>query len=253
MFFYCIIVDEHINFVERQVLEMSLVEKLDPRLKTIASLVRKGSRVADIGCDHGYLVCALMQDGIVSGAIATDINEKPLMRAASTISQCGLKDKIDCRLGDGLTIVEQQEADDIVIAGMGGELIASILENCGWSDFSNKHFILQPMTRTPHLRRWLCNNGFGITAERACIAGDYPYTVMLVSYTGQRCSLGEFDLYCYSGELTCVHTQEARRYLQRMIKSIRKQRSGIESSDPQRAMQLQRLIDKLITVIQEEL
>lgn len=232
---------------------MSLVEKLDPRLKTIASLVRKGSRVADIGCDHGYLVCALMQDGVVSGAIATDANEKPLEHAVTAIRQCGLEDKIPCRLGDGLTVLEPQEADDIIIAGMGGELIASILENCDWDDFSGKHFLLQPMTRAPHLRRWLCNNGFGIVAERACISGDYPYTVMLVTYTGRRCRLGEFDLYCYSGELTCVHTEEARQYLNRLIKSLIKQKNGIEAVDPQRSFELQRLIDKLITVVQEEL
>lgn len=131
---------------------MSAVETLDPRLRSIASLVRSGSRLADIGCDHGYLICALMRDGRIDGGIACDINEKPLDKARGEIERQGLTDKIACRLGDGLFPLDQDEVDDIVIAGMGGEMIASILERCPWESLTNKQFLLQPMTKAPFLR-----------------------------------------------------------------------------------------------------
>lgn len=230
---------------------MSAVETLDIRLRNIASMVRCGARLADIGCDHGYLICALMRDGVIDGGIACDINEKPLDKARSEIARQGLTDKIACRLGDGLFPLEQDEADDIVIAGMGGEMIASILERCPWTNMVNKHFLLQPMTKAPFLRHWLCTNGYGITSEHACVSGNHVYTVMQVGYTGQRCKLSEYDLYCYAGELTCDPSQEARMFLWRVVASLRKQENGVEASDPARAAELYRLINKLITVIEE--
>ncbi|MBP1577113.1 MAG: SAM-dependent methyltransferase, partial [Oscillospiraceae bacterium] len=84
---------------------MSSVDSLDMRLKTIAEMVRKGVRIADIGCDHGYLICALTRDGMINGGIACDINEMPLENARWEIERQGLQDKIECRLGDGLSPV----------------------------------------------------------------------------------------------------------------------------------------------------
>lgn len=230
---------------------MSSVESLDMRLRTIASMVRGGVRLADIGCDHGYLICALMRDGAITGGIACDINEKPLAKAKNEIARRGLEGKIECRLGDGLAPVGSNEADDIVIAGMGGELIAAILGGCKWDNMSEKHFLLQPMSRAPFLRRWLCNNGFSITAERACVCDRHVYTVMEAHYTGRKCKIGEYDLYCYSGELTCDGSPEAKLYLKRALNALKKQQRGIEPSDPEKAEKLRLLINKLATVIEE--
>lgn len=230
---------------------MSAIETLDPRLRAIASMVRSGVRLADIGCDHGYLICALTRDGQITGGIACDINEKPLEKAREEIKRQGLEDKIACRLGDGLFPLAPDEVDDIVIAGMGGEMIASILERCGWDSFDNKRFLLQPMTKAPFLRHWLCTNGFCISAEKACVSGRHPYTVMRVTYTGWRCKLSEYDLYCYAGELPCDMSQEARTYLWRTVSSLRRRESGVEPTDPARAARLRGLINKLITVIEE--
>lgn len=230
---------------------MSAVEMLDIRLRNIASMVRCGSRLADIGCDHGYLICALMRDGIIDGGIACDINEKPLNKARSEIIRHGLEEKIICRLGDGLIPLEQDDADDIVIAGMGGEMIASILERCTWSSLANKRFLLQPMTKVPFLRHWLCTNGFCILSERACVSGKHVYTVMQVSYTGRKCKLSKYDLYCYAGELACDPSKEARMFLWRTVASLRKKEDGVEPTDPDKATELRRLINKLVTVIEE--
>lgn len=230
---------------------MSSVESLDMRLKTIANMVRKGVRIADIGCDHGYLICALARDGAITGGIACDINKMPLENAHREIVRCGLEQKIECRLGDGLAPVSENEVDDIVIAGMGGELIASIIERCKWENLSEKQFILQPMSRAAVLRRWLCANGFSITAERACTQGRHVYTVMQVRYTGQKCAFGELDLYCHCGELACDNSPEGRLFLKRTLNALKKQENGIEAGDPERAQKLRSLINKLATVIEE--
>ena len=226
---------------------MVAIETLDPRLRSIASLVRSGTRLADIGCDHA----SLTRDGKITGGIACDINEKPLERARAEIARQGLADKIECRLGDGFSVLLNEEADDIVIAGMGGELIASILERCPWTSFANKCFLLQPMSKVPFLRHWLCTNGFTISTEKASISGNHVYTAMQVSYTGWRCKLSEYDLYCYAGELACNFSKEARLFLLQTVSSLRKQENGVEASDPQKAAELRRLINKLMTVIEE--
>ena len=134
---------------------------------------------------------------------------------------------------------------------MGGETIAEILSSCKWKELATKRFLLQPMTRAPFLRHWLCTHGFGIMAERACVCGDHAYTVMQVHYTGARCKLGEYDLYCYAGELTCDASMEAKRFLNRAVSALRKQENGIEKSDPVHAGALRRLVNKLVTVIEE--
>ena len=114
---------------------MKHIDNLDPRLKTIALMVRSETRIADVGCDHGYLITSLACDGIITGGVACDINKGPLDNAIAEVAKRGLNDKIDCRLGSGLEPVLETEVDDIAIAGMGGELIASIIENSGWKSF----------------------------------------------------------------------------------------------------------------------
>ncbi|MBQ9938574.1 MAG: SAM-dependent methyltransferase, partial [Oscillospiraceae bacterium] len=105
---------------------------LDERLETAASFVRNGSVVADIGTDHGYLICSLAERGTIPRGYACDINEQPLAKAAETVEETGLGDKISLVLCDGLRGLDPNCADDIIIAGMGGELICSILSAADW-------------------------------------------------------------------------------------------------------------------------
>ena len=100
----------------------------DQRLQTVASLVPKGARLADVGSDHAYLPVYLMQNGCIKEALATDVNEGPIRRAEQNIAMAGYAGQIRTRKCDGLCGVEDFAPDTVTICGMGGELVAAILE-----------------------------------------------------------------------------------------------------------------------------
>lgn len=158
---------------------------LKGRLSLCAEYVRRGSRLADIGTDHGYLPIALCRSGKIPSALACDINPLPLRSAEKNIAENGLSDRIATRLSDGLKEIGADEADDVVIAGMGGELIAAILKDCEWIRDSGKRLILQPMTRHDTLIGWLYENGFCIEEQGAVYDNRKYYTVLRVRYDGE--------------------------------------------------------------------
>lgn len=229
---------------------MKHIDNLDPRLKTIALMVRSETRLADVGCDHGYLITSLACDGVITGGVACDINKGPLDNAIAEVSKRGLNDKIDCRLGSGLEPVLETEVDDIAIAGMGGELIASIIENSGWKSFEGKHLILQPMSRAPYLRKWLLQNGFSIQKEKACSSAGHDYTVISAVFTGENKDTDEYDPYVYIGELCKDSSEEAGRYLKRTLSELEKQRKGASFGNAEREKALAQLIEKIAPIIE---
>lgn len=196
--------------------------RLDERLATVASMVRRGSRVADIGTDHAYLPTYLVESGICPGGIAADIRQGPLDAACRTVTEAGLTDAIAVRLGDGLAPIEFGEADDIVIAGMGGETIAEILSAAAWVRDSRLQFVLQPMTRAEELRRWLLTNGFTITAERLVRDGHHLYPVMTAAFTGAPPEVDEY--YFYAGFFTA---QEGKPYHDMMAEHLLRRAAGL--------------------------
>ncbi|MBR6693593.1 MAG: SAM-dependent methyltransferase [Clostridia bacterium] len=149
---------------------------LNNRLLKIASLINQGERVADIGTDHAYLPIYLRQSGISPLVLACDIGEGPLACAKKNVALSGI-DGVDFRLCDGLLGIETHEVDAVVIAGMGGELIANILAS-SWAEGSEKHFLLQPMNSPEYLREYLYKNGFTITGETAVFDAGRVYTVL---------------------------------------------------------------------------
>ena len=151
---------------------------MDKRLTSIADLVRPGSRIADIGTDHAYLPVALVGSGKCPSALACDVREGPLQNARKAVEAAGLSDRIECRLGDGLSVVGADEADEIIIAGMGGETIAAILAACPWANTSGRRFLLQPMTHAEDLRRYLFAAGFVIGRELTVAVGRHTYLVI---------------------------------------------------------------------------
>ncbi|MDE7289287.1 MAG: Nif3-like dinuclear metal center hexameric protein [Oscillospiraceae bacterium] len=148
---------------------------LDKRLKLCADMVT-GKRVCDVGTDHAYLIVELLLSGKCDTAVAADINEGPLSAARTNLEKSGVTDRVDIILSDGLKNVPQEGITDIVIAGMGGELIAKILSECDWLE--GKNLILQPMSKSDHLLRWLWKNGFEILKRQAVCEGKFCYTVI---------------------------------------------------------------------------
>ncbi len=154
--------------------------ELSPRLRMVGEMVPEGAQLADVGTDHAYLPAALILEGKIPWAIAADLRRGPLDRARATVREYGLTGKIAFRLCDGLAGIGPDEADAVVIAGMGGETIAAILSAAPWVREKNMPLILQPMSSFPDLREWLGRNGFSIGEERLAREGDVLYTALLV-------------------------------------------------------------------------
>lgn len=152
---------------------------LQPRLRAIADLVPVGSRLADIGTDHGYIPIDLLLSGRISNAIATDIGQLPLNHARHTAQCCGLSEGIDFRLGDGLAPLAPDEADVIVIAGMGGDNIADILTASPWAR-EGPLLLLQPMSKAEVLRAFLPEHGYCVEAERLVADKGKLYPILTV-------------------------------------------------------------------------
>lgn len=138
--------------------------ELTPRLQLLADWVPSGARLADVGTDHAYLPVWLRLHGRVVSAIACDLREGPLARARETGRTWGV-DGVDYRLGNGLAVVAPEEADTIVIAGMGGENIAAILAQAPWTADGRHTLLLQPQTRAEALRAFLAENGYAVRRE----------------------------------------------------------------------------------------
>ena len=151
--------------------------KLSGRLELVVSFVRPAKQAADIGTDHGYVPAELVRRGIVDSALAMDVRKGPLLRAEETIKTAGLSDRIKTRLSDGLEGLLPGEAEAVVIAGMGGELMIHILESGKHMWDSVSQWVLSPQSELPAFRRWLLTNGFFTEREAMiCDEGKY-YTV----------------------------------------------------------------------------
>lgn len=156
---------------------LNIEKNLTPRLKMIASLVPCCDTLCDIGTDHGYVAIYLAKKGIAKNVIAADIKEGPLNQAEKNIALFDASDKVKTRLSDGFSAIFQGEAQVCIIAGMGGETIASILEN----EKGCSHFVLQMQTAHSHLRNYLSTHGYVIEKEAVCKEGRKMYTALLAT------------------------------------------------------------------------
>ncbi len=205
---------------------------LDQRLRFVADFVRCGSRIADIGTDHAHLPVALVQEGRCPSAIASDIRVGPVTNARRTVKEAGLEEKIEVRLGGGLSTVQPHEVEDIVIAGMGGETVASILEAAPWVQNGRYRLILQPMTRAEKLRAYLFATGFSLCEERVALAGRHWYTVLCAEYTGKKTAFD--DALCFVGR---VAVPEGDGYLQTVENRLRRQQEACPTAEGHRCLQ----------------
>ncbi len=139
--------------------------QLSERLRTVAGAVTPGHALADIGTDHGYVPIYLVKKGVCPRAIAMDVRQGPLDRARANIRQEGLSDLISCRLSDGLEKLSPDEADTIVIAGMGGALTCRILENGAAFLEAGKELVLGPQSEWFKVRHFLQDHRYQISNE----------------------------------------------------------------------------------------
>ncbi len=164
---------------------MNEQQKLSLRLSAAAEMVRAGAVVADVGTDHAYVPIALCLSGRAVRAVASDINEGPITRARENIAARGLSDRIDTILCDGLSAIEEYHPTDILILGMGGELIARILTDAPFVKSCGLRLILQPMTHPEVVRQTLCELGFTIVEERLVLE-EKIYQIFCAEYTGEH-------------------------------------------------------------------
>lgn len=154
---------------------------LSSRLRACCDLVKRGEKVADIGCDHGYLGIYLLKNGIARAVIASDINECPLQSAVRNSEKYGVRDKMTFCLSNGVENIPR-DFDALVCAGMGADTMVSILSSAPWLKDDRYRLILQCQSKTPMLRRYLSENGWYIRQEQVLQDGKFLYTVMEVVY-----------------------------------------------------------------------
>ncbi len=194
---------------------------ISKRLSAIAAFVRRGSRVADIGTDHGLLPIYLIEQNISPAVIATDIGISPAAVARKNVDTAGLADRIAVRVGDGLAPLSSTDADDIVVAGMGGETIAEILDAAPWIRDARYRLILQPMTHAEAVHRWLYANGFTIREEHFLEDAGRHYILLYAEYTAANPVTDPLRLWC--GALT---PEEGRPYFKKCANHLDKCAAG---------------------------
>lgn len=201
---------------------------LTPRLQAVAQMVPRGCRFADIGTDHAYLPVWLLQNQVITSAIAGDLRRGPLEHAQATARRFSCMERISFRLSDGLNALHPHEANCIAIAGMGGEAIRSILSAAPWTK-EGVRLILQPQTNIPELRVWLSDSGYCIHQEQCIREEDRWYTVLLVrggtdavTWTPGTRLMGHPSRWAREGEWTA--------YLEFLLGRLQKQRAGLSQA-----------------------
>ena len=154
---------------------------LSNRLLACCGYVKPGDRVADVGCDHGYLGIYLLKNGIASAVIASDVREMPLQSAIRNAEKFGVKERMSFYLSDGIRDLPR-EFDCMVCAGMGADTMMSILDAAPWLKSERYRLILQCQSKRPELRRYLYGQGYAIRQETLAKDGKFIYPVMEVVY-----------------------------------------------------------------------
>lgn len=214
---------------------------LSPRLMACSGFVAPGDRVADVGCDHGYLSIYLLTHGIASAVIASDIREMPLQSAVVNAEKYGVLDKIRFFLSDGVQNIPR-DFDTLVCAGMGADTMVSILEGAPWLKNSQYRLILQCQSKTHFLRKYLSESGWRITEETVVRDGRFLYTVMEVYYEpGHTLTAGEWY---FPPALLENPSPELPEYYRQIIFKLRRAVTGQkENADPMMIQALQELED----------
>lgn len=151
---------------------------LSPRLLAITEMIIKGEVTADIGADHGALCRRLVENNMVPRVIASEMGDGPYQRLQACLKDSPCRGRIEVRQGDGLTVLEPGEAVNVVVAGLGGEVMAEILARDWQKAETFQRFVFQPMTRPGALRKELCQRGWPIVEERLIEENSHLYLAL---------------------------------------------------------------------------
>lgn len=227
---------------------------ISKRLLCCAAQVPYGARVADIGCDHGYLSIHLLQNGQAVFAHASDLREKPLQKARENAALFGVAEKMQFSCADGLSAVAPDSVDTVVCAGMGADTICSILAQTPWLKASRILLILQPQSSGQDLRRTLMENGFGLLSETLVEDGGFLYTVLTARY-GTPAALTPGQQYV-SAQLLEERSPLLPRYVRRILDALTQTVAGMEKANgqvPQERLDYYRTALREVAAIWEEL
>lgn len=215
--------------------------KLTPRLQCVAGCIKKCRLLADIGTDHAYIPIYAVQNGLAEKAIASDVVKGPLKIASDNIKAHNLETKITPILANGLSSAEN--ADVIVIAGMGGKLICNILKDNEDIAKNADYLVLQPMTCSFELRKYLHKNGFKILDEKLAKEEDKIYNIMIVKKGTENFT---DDFYYHIGEKLIENKDSLlSEYIKMRAKVIKKQIEGLRKSEDYNLHQKADCIEKL--------
>ena len=167
---------------------------ISDRLLACAAFVRQGDRIADVGCDHGYLSIHLLQENIAVSAICSDVRPQPLQSAIRNAQKYGLRNKMEFYLSDGVQNIPR-DFDTLICAGMGADTMVSILKAAPWLKDGKYRLILQCQSKTPMLRQYLSDEGYAITKELVLRDGRFLYTVMEVVFAPEQTRLTPAQYY----------------------------------------------------------
>ncbi len=225
---------------------------LSKRLSRLAEMVTKGSCLADVGTDHGYVPLCLCSQGKIPSAIAMDIGEGPLGRAREHVRKAGLDSRIETRLSDGLSALEEGEAQTVLIAGMGGALTERILENGSKALGSVRELILQPQSEIWRVRRWLAENGWRIVCEDIVLE-ERKFYPMFRAEQGCPEEYKEQELLFGKSSLQ-QSPQIMRKFLEKRLLHVRKIREGIaEGREEPRLKRRKAELEKEIRLLEQAL
>lgn len=193
--------------------------KLTERMERIVSYCTRCDTIADIGCDHGYVACALALSRRCKRVIASDVSEKSLQKARELARRLQLTDRIYCRHGNGLSVLAAGEAGGIIIAGMGGPLICEILSRGKAPAAAAEYLTLSPNVYARVLRKYLWDTGFEIIRESIVLECGHFYPVIRARYDGRARSYTTRELY-FGVEARCDGGYE--EYAQAGIEAVAK-------------------------------
>ncbi len=228
---------------------------LSQRLQAVADLVGETGVVADVGTDHGYIPVFLVSSGKAKRAIAMDVNEGPLARAKEHIRQSGLQAQIEARLSDGLAALQPKEAQAIVIAGMGGALMARILADGRKVARTAKRLVLQPQSELYFFRRFLLEEGYRIVEEDMVYEDGKFYSMMAVETVspGMQVNMGEMtDMELAYGPLLLAGSHPVlKQYLLRQREQKQKILENLRKNARQDASERKMQLTKELAEIEE--